>query len=94
MVTKINRNFDDNFAAAWYNKGGDFSYIFSKKLLAYMKKINFRPRNVLDIYCGAGNFLAEMYQAGFECFGTEGSKAFIRFNEERYHNMKFYYTNV
>ena len=92
MVTKIDRSFDDNFAESWYKLGGDFSYVFSKKLLAYLKREGKQPKSVLDIYCGAANFLAEMQKEGLTCYGTEGSKAFIRFNEKRYEGMKFYYT--
>lgn len=90
MITKIDRSFDDKFAESWYKLGGDFSYMFSKKVLDYCKRKNFQPKNVLDIYCGAANFLAEMQKAGIACYGTEGSKAFIRFNQARYKDMIFY----
>jgi len=92
MVTRIDRSFDDNFAESWYKLGGDFSYMFSKKLIAYLKRNGKNPKSVLDIYCGAANFLCEMQKEGMECYGTEGSKAFIRFNEQRYSDMKFYHT--
>lgn len=88
----IERNLDDQFAKAWYNLGGDFSYMFSKKVLSYMKKTGFSPKNVLDVYCGASNFLAEMQKAGLKCVGTEGSEAFVKFNKENYKDMEFYHT--
>ena len=92
MVTKIDRSFDDKFAESWYKLGGDFSYMFSKKVLEYLKKNNKNAKSVLDIYCGAANFLAEMQKAGFVCYGTEGSEAFIRFNKEKYEGINFYHT--
>lgn len=93
-MSYIERNFDDTFAKAWYNLGGDFSYMFSKKVLAYLKKNNLNPKNVLDIYCGAGNFLAEMQKAGLKCVGTEGSEAFVRFNKENYSGIDFVLTDA
>ena len=87
------RNFDDKFAEAWYNLGGDFSYMFSKQLINYLKANNLQPKNVLDVYCGAGNFLAEMQKTGIKCTGTEGSKAFIKFNQKNYKDMEFLYAN-
>ena len=92
MVSKIDRSFDDKFAAAWYGIGGTFSYKFSKKLLAYLSNNNIKAKNVLDVYCGAGNFLDVMQDAGFSCVGTEGSAAFIRFNQKNYPDMKFYHS--
>lgn len=94
MNSVIDRSFDEQFAKAWYNLGGDFSYMFSKKLLAYLKKNNLKPKNVLDVYCGAGNFLAEMQKAGIKCVGTEGSKSFIKFNNQNYKDVEFIYANA
>lgn len=95
-MSYIDRSFDDNFAYAWYNLGGDFSYMFSKKLINYLKNNNINAKNVLDIYCGAGNFLAEMKKAGLKCVGTEGSRAFIDFNRqnESYKGIEFISTNA
>ena len=92
MNCVINRQLDDQFAKAWYNLGGDFSYMFSKKVLAYCKRNAFAPKNVLDVYCGAGNFLAEMQKAGIKCVGTEGSAAFVKFNQENHAGMEFLHT--
>lgn len=92
MNSVIDRSFDDQFAKAWYNLGGDFSYMFSKRLISYLNKNNIKPKNVLDVYCGAGNFLAEMQKQGIKCVGTEGSKSFIKFNNENYTNMQFIYS--
>ncbi len=92
MSQNNNRNFDDKFAEAWYNLGGDFSYMFSKQLIKYLSANNIKPANVLDIYCGAGNFLAEMQKQGIKCVGTEGSKAFVDFNNKNYKDMEFIYS--
>lgn len=94
MNSVIDRSFDEQFAKAWYNLGGDFSYMFSKRLISYLKKNNIKPKNVLDVYCGAGNFLAEMQKQGIKCVGTEGSKSFIKFNNENYSNMQFLYASA
>ena len=91
-MTRIDNSFNDQYAKAWYSIGGDFSYIFSKKLLAYLKKNNLEPKSIMDIYCGSGNLLAEFHKAGLKCVGTEGSKAFIEFNKENYNDMEFIYT--
>ena len=66
--------------------------MFSKKVLAYCKRNGFAPKNVLDVYCGAGNFLAEMQKAGIKCVGTEGSAAFVKFNQENHPGMEFLHT--
>lgn len=94
MNCAMDRKLDDQFALAWYNLGGDFSYMFSKKVLAYCKKTGFKPKNVLDVYCGAGNFLAEMQKAGLKCVGTEGSQAFIKFNQQNHSGIEFLHTNA
>ena len=95
-MSHIDRSFNDKFAEAWYNLGGDFSYMFSKKLINYIKKNNLSPKNVLDVYCGAGNFLAEMQKTGIKCVGTEGSKAFVDFNRKNYadQNIEFILTDA
>jgi len=93
-MSYIDRNFDDTFAKAWYNIGGDFSYIFSKKLLSYLKNNNLAPKSILDIYCGAGNLLAEFQKAGLRCVGTEGSKAFVEFNKENHPGIDFVLTDA
>lgn len=94
MNCSMDRQLDDQFAKAWYNLGGDFSYMFSKKVLAYCKKNKFAPKNVLDIYCGASNFLAEMKKAGLKCVGTEGSPAFVKFNKENHEGIEFINTTA
>ena len=93
-MSYIDRSFDDTFAQAWYNLGGDFSYMFSKKVKKYLEKNNIEVKSVLDIYCGAGNFLAEMQKTGAKCVGTEGSKAFVDFNKQNYKNMEFVLTDA
>lgn len=54
MNCVIDRQLDDQFAKAWYNLGGDFSYMFSKKVLSFCKKNNFAPKNVLEALKKAG----------------------------------------
>ncbi|MBQ8468950.1 MAG: class I SAM-dependent methyltransferase [Clostridia bacterium] len=92
-MSYIDRSFNDKFAESWYNMGGDFAYMFSKKLIAYLKKNNIQPKNVLDVYCGAGNLLAELQKVGIKCTGTEGSEAFIRFNKQNHKDMEFILTD-
>lgn len=80
---KYENEYDFNFIQDWFIENADLQRSTWRRFLRAKSRYG-EPGRLLDIGCGAGTFLVEARDQGYDVFGQEISHFFVDFGQSQY----------